>query len=146
MKVIQENNIDIFKESISFYYIITQDGRVINKKTGNDTKFYPDQKGYPKARIYCKLSKHKDKRIPIRLHRLVALFHLKDFNFALEVNHKNGIKTDNNVNNLEMVTRSQNCKHSWHFLDKDKKRRASLIRNNKGQFIKRKKTINNENI
>lgn len=145
MKVLQGNNIELLKDSISHYYNVLNDGRVIVKRTMKEVKFYPDHRGYLKARIYCKISKHKDKRIPIRLSRLVALFHLKDFDFKLQVNHKNGIKTDNHVDNLEMVTNSQNQKHAWDFLDKDHTRRKSQLRNEKGQFIKRLKK-QNENI
>lgn len=48
---------------------------------------------------------------PKRVHRLIAKTFLKDYSEELEVNHKNGIKDDNRIENLEMVTAKQN---SWH--------------------------------
>ena len=50
------------------------------------------------------------------VHRLVAKTFLKDYNEKLQVNHKNGIKSDNNVLNLEMVTPSENQLHSYRVL------------------------------
>ena len=50
------------------------------------------------------------------VHRLVAKTFLKDYNEKLQVNHKNGIKSDNNVLNLEMVTAKENQIHSYHVL------------------------------
>lgn len=44
------------------------------------------------------------------VHRLVALAYLGKS--ALQVNHKNGIKTDNRLENLEYVTSKQNIRHS----------------------------------
>jgi hypothetical protein len=142
MKVIHGDNIELLKDSISCYYNVTEDARVINIKSNKQLKFYIDRNGYLKARIYCKLSKHKDKRIPFKLHRLVALFHLKDFDVNLQVNHKNGIKQDNHVSNLEMVNNQQNVQHYWDNLDENHIRRKSFIRNEKGQFSKRLKNNN----
>lgn len=47
------------------------------------------------------------------IHRIIASSFLKKENENLVVNHKNGIKTDNRLENLEWCTRSQNSKHSY---------------------------------
>ena len=54
------------------------------------------------------------------VHRLVAIEFLNDgLDTELHVNHKNGIKHDNRLDNLELVTRSENDLHKkrnleWH--------------------------------
>lgn len=46
------------------------------------------------------------------LHRLMALTFLDNPKSKPQVNHINGIKTDNNIENLEWNTRSENQRHS----------------------------------
>lgn len=67
--------------------------------------------GYLKVELY---KNTKAKWFPI--HRLVAMTFLNEFDNNLQVNHKNGIKTDNTIDNLEMVTASENQFHSYRVL------------------------------
>ena len=58
------------------------------------------------------------KRKTISIHCIVAEHFISKRPNGLIINHKNGIKTDNNVNNLEYVTCSENIQHYHKFLNK----------------------------
>ena len=53
---------------------------------------------------------------PYRIHRCVAEAFIKNPKKKHEVNHINGIKTDNTVTNLEWATKSENMIHSYRVL------------------------------
>ena len=66
---------------------------------------------------YMRVQLNKNgKGISCLVHRLVAEAFLNNYNMCLQVNHKNGIKNDNRVKNLEMVTAKENQIHSYHIL------------------------------
>ena len=54
-----------------------------------------------------------------KVHILVTEAFLGPCPDGLEVNHKNGIKHDNKVSNLEYVTHSENLKHSFRVLGRE---------------------------
>lgn len=47
------------------------------------------------------------------IHRIVAACFIGSIPVGYEVNHINGIKTDNRASNLEIVTKSENTKHAY---------------------------------
>lgn len=75
-----------------------------------------DNKGYPTVGLL------KDgKRYAVKVHRLVALAFIPNNLNKREVNHKNSIRHDNNVENLEWCTRSENILHAYKHGNKKQK-------------------------
>lgn len=48
-----------------------------------------------------------------KVHRLVLMAHSGSDGVGLDANHKNGVRNDNRIENLEWCTRSYNLKHSY---------------------------------
>lgn len=74
---------------------------------GVKRKQYHDKDGYS---IVCLDGKKH------RVHRLVAKTYIDNPDNKPQVNHINGVKDDNRVENLEWVTASENLKHAYRVL------------------------------
>lgn len=96
-------------------YAIYRDGRVWsyprNRKTGKFLKptFNPSYGG--KGYLFVELRKRPIRK-RIAIHRLLAKAFIPNPENRPEVNHKNGITTDNRVENLEWVTHQENMAHA----------------------------------
>lgn len=114
--------VEIWKDVIGFegIYQVSNLGRVKSlKRTKKDTigrvREYPEivlkqmlsEKGYLQVNLYI-LSRN----VPQRVARIVAQSFIPNPENKLQVNHINGIKTDNRVENLEWNTSLENIRHS----------------------------------
>jgi hypothetical protein len=88
-------------------YEISSYGNVRNKKTKRILKNQKDKDNYSILNLYL-----NKKGKTFRVHRLVAIAFLEKNENKIEVNHINGIKRDNRLENLEWCTRSENERHS----------------------------------
>jgi len=92
-------------------YQISNTGRVKNINTNKIKSLVTNKRGY----VYISLWED-NKMTNIRLHRLVALnfipYPKEHYDGKYEVNHKDDNKLNNEVSNLEWVTRSQNLLHA----------------------------------
>lgn len=82
-------------------YRVTEEGKVFCNNV--EKKPYVSSHGYFRINF-----EGKDEYV----HRLVANKFLPNPYGKTDINHKNGIKLDNHINNLEWVTRAENLKHA----------------------------------
>lgn len=132
-----KNQEEIFKDVVGYegLYKVSNYGNVLSikryKKNGQlvpekiKSKLY-DGKGYYTVSLW---KENKEKHLYI--HRLVAESFINTIPSDMQVNHIDGIKTNNQLDNLEIVSRSENILHAH---------RTGLIKSQFGKKVKRSKT------
>jgi len=115
----QENQNEIFKDILGYegLYQISNLGNVKSlfryKPNGQEVKekilsSCCDTVGYPCTSLW---KNGRGKKF--RNHRLVASAFIGEIGYKMEVNHIDGLKTNNNISNLEIVSRSENIIHAY---------------------------------
>ena len=92
-------------------YMASTLGRIKSLKRGKGVirKLTTDSYGYKILVLIDKVGK----RHHVKAHRMIAITFVPNPNKHETVNHKNGNKSDNSLDNLEWMTFSENSKHGW---------------------------------
>lgn len=88
---------------------ITETGILISRRTRSIIKFHKSKKGYLVYTTYD----NNNKPIQIKSHREVAKAFIPNPDNKPEINHKDGIKSNNYWTNLEWSTRLENIHHAY---------------------------------
>lgn len=106
MKVIPHNYITRY----GYHYLATDDGHIYSEHLKRNISEYFDKDGYKKVR----LSNGDGTRKVFSVHRLILeTFNPNPNSDKLQVNHKDGDKTNNALSNLEWVTCKENVNHAY---------------------------------
>lgn len=89
-------------------YYIYENGDVFSSISNRFLKKYLDKNGYYRIGI-----RNGKKVKGYFIHRLIAIHFIDNPENKPQINHKNGIKSDNRIENLEWVTASENIVHAW---------------------------------
>jgi predicted glycosyltransferase involved in capsule biosynthesis len=89
-------------------YSITKEGNIINNKKNRELKLILGNMGYYQVSL-----SNKGKIKNFNIHRLLAVAFLDNIENKKSINHINGIKTDNRIENLEWVTAGENNQHAY---------------------------------
>lgn len=112
-------------ENNQYKYYITRQGVVYTKRKRDNRvskKRTFNKGGYPQIRIRLD---GKDRQCSV--HRLVAEAFIPNPDNKPQVNHKDGVRNNNHVSNLEWVTAKENIRHAVEVLDAIPRKQVHII-------------------
>lgn len=100
---------EIWKDVVGYEgrYVVSNTGKVKRADVDKTMKFSVNKKGYLKVALSARGALKS-----CAVHRVVAFAFLENPENKPEVNHINGVKMENNVENLEWCTRDGNIAHA----------------------------------
>jgi hypothetical protein len=119
---------DVWRPIANWPYEVTKDGQVRRKENKHICLVADHPSGYRRVKLWAN---GKTNGYPI--HRLVYAAWVGPIAPGMQINHLNGIKSDNRIENLEMCTPQENVEHSV--------RTGLLPRGDRHHFVKRPETI-----
>jgi len=104
------SNMDWWKdiEGYKGLYEVSKNGLVRSVRNNIILKISKNRDGYNKVTL-CSEGHRKT----ICIHRVVCVAFIKNPLMKKTVNHKDGVKTNNSVDNLEWATSKENNQHAW---------------------------------
>ena len=104
-------NVEVWKDCKGYEgkYQVSSQGRIWSSVRQHYLKQKINNRGYYSVNLMAKNGKMKTENV----HRLVAIAFIDNPNSYPFVNHLNGIKTDNRIENLEWATPQQNIRHAY---------------------------------
>lgn len=89
-------------------FFVNEMGLIKDGESGRIKAAKPNPNGYP-----CVYVSRQGRNMAFTVHSIVMQAFVGPRPEGYHINHKNGIKTDNRLENLEYVTPAYNSKHAW---------------------------------
>lgn len=116
-------------------YFIQEDGQVFDSKYNRIVSTWVDTVGYRQCYLYDETGKKHSKRI----HRLIAIAFVPNPKNNPQVNHIDGNKLNNSIDNLEWVTNKENTQHGYDnhlYKFKSRKHKINVYTKENHEFVK----------
>lgn len=121
-------------------YQINRNGDIINKKTGKKLKKRLN-KGYEIVDLFD----GKGNKKTFQVHRLIAIHFIPNPNNLPQINHKNMIRNDNRIENLEWCDAKYNLRHARKYgkniYTKERNKKISLAKKGVSMSLETRKKL-----